>query len=135
MNHNRHLEEARAVSLLSDFDRVHIGCVITYNDKVIASGYNNRKTDPVQAKYNRYRKSYGTRTKHFCHAEVMALKRIVNLELDSRNIIVYNYRENADGRPSLSRPCPACMRFIKDLGIRRLIYSTDNEYGWCEERI
>lgn len=135
MKHDRHLSEARAVSLLSDFDRVHIGCVITYNGKVIASGYNNKKTEPLQAKYNKYRNMYGNKVVHMRHAEMMALKKISNLGLDGRNLVVYNYRETANGITALSRPCPACMKFIKELGIRKLIYTTESERGYCEERI
>jgi len=131
----RHLEEARIVSLLSDFERVHVGCVITYCDKVIASGYNNTKTDPIQERYNRYRDMVGNKVIHMRHAEIMALKKIVHLGLDMKRVVVYNWREYKDGTPALSRPCSACMNFMKDLGITKVVYSTDNANGFCIERV
>lgn len=134
-NHMRFLNEARSVSLVSDFDRVHIGCVVVYNNRVISSGFNNTKTDPVQAKYNRYRNMQGNKVFHLCHAEVMALKKILNMGLDSKRITVYNYRELADGSPAISRPCPACMHMIQDLGITHIVYSTNNRNGYCVERV
>ena len=133
--HRRFLNEARAVSLISDFNRVHIGCVVVYNNRVISSGFNNTKTDPVQAHYNRYRNMQGSKVFHLCHAEVMALKKISVMGLDGKKITVYNYRELADSSPALSRPCPACMRMIQDLGITRIVYSTNNRNGYCEERV
>ena len=134
-NHKKFLNEARAVSLVSDFNRIHIGCVVVYNGKVVSSGWNNTKTDPIQAKYNRYRNMMGNKVIHMRHAEIMALKKIIHMGLDTKNILLYTYRELADGTPALSRPCPACMNFLKDLGVRKIVYSTESELGWCEERI
>lgn len=134
-NHLRHLAEARAVSLLSDFDRVHIGCVLVYNNRVVSAGHNSNKSHTLQMKYNKYRRLYGDKIIHALHAETMAVQKITHFDVDYRKVVCYNYREGKDGRPMLSRPCPSCMRMLQDLGIRKIVYSTNNENGFCEERI
>jgi len=134
-NHLRHLREARAVSLLSDFEKVHIGCVLVYNNRVIAAGHNSNKSHTIQMKYNKYRSLRGHKIEHKIHAETMAMQKLAHFDIDYRKVVCYNYREGKDGRPMLSRPCPSCMRMLQDLGIRKVIYSTETEVGWCEERI
>lgn len=134
-NHLRHLREARAVSLLSDFDRVHLGCVIVYNGRTIAAGCNNRKSSPMQAKYNQHRTLWGSSISHLLHAETAAVITVRHRDIDWRKCIVYTYREGKNGKPMLSRPCPACMAMLQELGVRKIVYSNDVESGWCEERI
>lgn len=134
-------EEARKVAEQSDFPRFHVGCVVVYQGIVIATGHNSEKSDPVQHYYNRYRNfKYTTKgtVRHSIHAEIKALKSIpypVKQEIDWRKIKVYIYRI-APGLPlkmGVSRPCPACLQQIKDLGIRNVFYTTD--YGYVYERI
>ena len=49
-------DAAKAVSKMSDFPRIHIGCVATYgNHRIISSGCNSTKTHPVQKRLNKER--------------------------------------------------------------------------------
>lgn len=127
---------AREESVHSNFQRVasrHTGCVVVYKKSIIARAHNEgEKTSPVQKNLNRLRFS-GDSNPHLAHAEIVALNAIKFMPIDWEKVSVYTYREGADGRPLMARPCRGCMEFIRRLGIRNLIYTTD--CGYAEEWI
>lgn len=123
---------AKEMSKLSDFNRVHIGCVITYKNRIISSGFNTKKSNPLQKKYNRIR--FADDTFHQCHAETSALLPILkDKNINRSRLRIYLFREHADGSLALSKPCPSCMKMLKDAGIKQ-IYFTD-EGSYCEKYI
>lgn len=137
----RFFEMARQQALRSQFDRFHLGCVITYKGRVIGKGSNSDKTDPLQKRYNKERKfnKCGTQpVKHSVHAEIAALKSIpypIQESIDWTKIKVYIYRI-APGKKlhiGSARPCLGCMKALRDRGIQNIYYTTDN--GFAHERI
>ena len=121
-------EAAEAVSRTSEFPRVHIGCVITNgNHRIISSGCNSTKSHPLQKKYNKER--FEEDTQHSLHAEVDALLPLLKEDIDFSKVELYTYRALADGTMAMSRPCPSCMKLIKDLGIRNIYYTTQDGYA------
>ena len=130
MKHRKYFEVARAVSKLSDFKRIHIGCVIADGKHIIATGQNTNKTHPMQKEYNRYRFSEDCRGNGKLHAEMMAMLSLPK-GIDTRKIVLYTYREDRFGNQHNSRPCKACMAKIKELGIKIICYTTDE--GVAEE--
>ena len=130
--HRAYFAAAKAVSKMSDFPRVAVGAVAVYGHRIISSGYNSRKSAPIQKKYNKYRFSEDTPAS--IHAEVMALKGLMNrCDIDFKNVSLYVYRECKNGDTALSRPCPSCMQLITDLGIRHIYYT--NNGGFSHEEI
>jgi deoxycytidylate deaminase len=130
--HRAYFAAARAMSKMSDFPRVAVGAVAVYGHRIISSGFNSCKSDPVQKQYNKYRFSEDTPAS--IHAEVMALKGLINRDdIDFKNVSLYVYRECKNGDPALSRPCPSCMQLITDLGIRHIYYT--NNGGFSHEEI
>lgn len=123
---------ARNISELSDFPRNHIGCVVVYKGKVIATGYNCTKTHPLQRIYNKERFQEDCNP-HYMHAETHALCSIRHLDIDWSKVSLYNYREHKDGSFGLARPCKSCMKLIRDIGIKKVCYTTDE--GVAEEEI
>lgn len=133
----RYFEEARRVAATSDFPRFHVGCVVVYKGHVIGSAANTSKSAPVQKRYNKYRKfNYASKgvVRHSLHAEIAALKSIqytVRESVDWKRVKVYTYRicpGNTYGI-GLSRCCPACMTYIRELGIRDIYYTTEDGYA------
>ena len=123
---------AKKVSELSTFHRknVKIGCLIVSGHRIISSGYNSDKTNPIQKKYNRLR--FSEETPHRLHAEVSALLPLLNnKDIDFSKVKIFTYREKADHSLGTSRPCKSCMALIKDLGIKNIYYTTDD--GYCHE--
>lgn len=137
----RFFDIAREVAEQSDFDRFHVGCVLIYQGRVLSSACNTEKSDPMQKRYNRYR-HFNHTTKgcinHSGHAEMMALKKVsypIAQQIDWKKVKCYTYRI-CPGLPllqGLSRPCAACMKAMRDKGIRDFYYSTDA--GFAHERI
>jgi deoxycytidylate deaminase len=115
------------MSELSDFKQHHIGAVAVYRHKIISSGYNSNKTNPVQKKLNIHR--FDVDSKHTIHAELSCLLPLINRrDINFSDVSLYIYREYKNGCPAISRPCPSCMALIRQLGIRKLYYSGENSY-------
>ena len=121
---------AKAMSAMSVFPRAHIGCVVTdRNHHIISSACNSSKTHPLQKKYNKER--FAEDTIHSLHAEVSALLPLIKEDIDFSKIEIYTYRTLANGKCGMSRPCPSCLALIKELGIKKIWYTTDDGYA-CE---
>lgn len=126
--HKAYFEAARAVSCLSDFPRIKVGAVAVYGHHVISSGCNLQRTEPIQKQYNVYR--FAEDTPAAIHAEIACLKPLMRRkDINFKHVVLYVYRADKQGAPLLARPCPSCMQFIKDLGIRNIYYTNDNGYS------
>ena len=122
---------AKAVSNMSDYNRVHVGCVITNGHHIISSGFNTTKSHPLQKRMNI--KRFSADTVHSLHAEISALSHIMNKkDIDWKNCSIYVYRELKNGDKAIAKPCKSCEALIKSLGIRKIYYTTYN--GFAEER-
>lgn len=125
-------EIAKKISYLSTYSKkkVKIGCIVVTGHRVISSGYNSDKTNPVQRRYNKLR--FSEDTPHKLHAEISALIPLANNpDIDFSKVRIFTYREKADNSLGKSRPCKSCMALIKDLGIKDIYYTTDD--GYCHE--
>lgn len=126
-SHKTYFKAAKAISELSDFPRVSVGCVVVYKHKIISSGYNSNKTNPTQKRLNIHR--FDVDTPATIHAEVAALLPLINRkDINFNDVSLYVYREYKNGDPALSKPCLSCMALIRQLGIRKLYYSGDNSF-------
>lgn len=118
---------AQSLSMLSDH-RCKIGCIIVDKHRVISSGHNsNTKCHPIQAQID---------TKHFncfctgkVHAETSAIIPLLKTKEDYSRATLYTYREHKDGTLAMARPCPRCMELIKQIGITKIKYTTDDGYA------
>ena len=113
---------------------VKIGAVAVFRRAIIAQGCNQNKTHPLQQRYNIYR--YNVNGNHYCpskiHAEMELISKIRYLDINFSEVEIYVYRETKDGRKALAKPCLACTKALKDLGIKKVFYTTND--GYCEER-
>lgn len=106
---------AQKVSKKSTHRQFHLGSVIVKKNKVISIGFNQAKTHPKSThRYNQI------------HAELDAIISAERKEL--RNCDIYIYREQADGRLAISKPCSYCESAILKAGIRRVFYTDDGQY-------
>ena len=119
------IKHALEVSNQSDFHKYHIGCVVAYKNKILNASYNTKKTHPIQKKFNTVRYKMDS-TPHCMHAEIHAISPIMNNDIDWKNVTVYIARKrNEDGKNGMARPCATCMKVMKELGIRNIVYTTD----------
>lgn len=115
---------AKEVSRLSDFTKTRVGAVVVDGNRIISTGHNSNKTSTIQYRYNFYRfgQSYNYLAK--LHAEIAALSPLLNRkDINWNHVSLYVYRELKNGTISCARPCKACLKLIKDLGIRYIYYS------------
>ena len=119
---------AKNASKFSDFPKQKIGAVAVYKNRIIATGYNVVKENPLQKYYNKYRGFDTDTAKNMLHAEMMCILRIKELDMDYYKVHIFVYRELKDGSLALAKPCPACMQAIKDLGIKNIHYTGKDSF-------
>ena len=134
----RFFKFAREAMMKSDYNgsgsSPRIGAVAVYKGSIIAEAWNTDKTSPLQHRYNVYR--YNVNGNHYypskMHAEMELISKIRYLDINFSEVEIYVYRETKDGRKALARPCAACTKALRDLGIKKVCYTTND--GYCEER-
>lgn len=131
----RGIESACRASKESEFPRYHLGAALYYKGVLLATGCNSTKTSPLQKRLNAEREFDPNQSgvTNSLHAEIRALSKVKYLDIDFSKSTLYVYREYANGNKAMARPCPACMKYIKELGIKHICYSTAD--GIAEERI
>ena len=125
----RYFNKARNVATISDYRKIHVGCVAVYQGQVIGLGCNCNKTHPAQKFYNKYRNPSDSLLPKL-HAEISCINQIKHLNINFSKVKLYIYRIRKDQPYGLSRPCPSCMAAIKDLGIRDIYYTTNDGYSY-----
>ena len=127
-----YIKYAKTISNMSDFPRVKIGCVLVKGHSIIRSGYNSgTKKSPLQAAID---------TKYFncdctgkLHAETMALLPYIKQKQNLSGATLYTCRIKGNGEYGMARPCPRCMQLIKKVGIKKIVYTTDD--GVAKEKL
>jgi len=137
----RMFQAACAEAEKSDYERFHIGCIITYKNKIIGAGHNSNKSHPMQRKYNRrYRKFNCTEGQYIhdsVHAEIAAINSIsyaTGIQVDWSRVKVFVYRicNGKEFGYGNAKPCPACTQAIRDLGIKSVYFTDDDGYAYLE---
>ena len=126
---------AREVSYLSNFKQTSVGAVVISGNRILSSACNSQKTRPLQHRYNIYRNfdDYQNSIARE-HAEVAALSPLIGKDIEWDKVSVYVYREHKNGERACSRPCPACARLIRDLGIKT-VYYLNEDGNYVKEKI
>lgn len=95
-------------------ERTKHGCVIVKSGAVQSKGTNTYRNQPgiieeIEALS--------------VHAEINAIKR----GSDLRGAVAYIARVNNHGEKRQSRPCPDCLKALKDAGVKRIVYTVSGE--------
>lgn len=127
----RYFKKAKMAATISDYNKIHIGCIAVYQGNVIGIGCNTVKTHPIQKYYNKYRDSWNKNgIKPTLHAEINCLNCIRHLDINFQKVKLYIFRTRLDREFGMSRPCPSCMAAIKDLGIKHIYYTSNDGYSY-----
>ena len=125
--HRAYFEAAKSVAQLSDFPRINVGAVAVYKHRIISSGYNSNKTNPVQKRFNAYR--FNAESPACLHAEIACLLPLLNRkDINFRDVSLYVYREYKSGQLAIAKPCASCNALIRSLGIKHVYYTGDQSY-------
>lgn len=115
-----------AVELSKDNQRNEFGAYNSHisfavkSNRVIATGLNNTaKGSPIGAKYGTLFNSI--------HSEHALWQKLRHHDIDWANLSIYNFRIGGfkKNEPRLAKPCSCCSRFLIDLGVKRIKFSTD----------
>lgn len=95
-------------------ERTKHGCIIVKSGAVQSKGTNTYRNQPgiieeIEALS--------------VHAEINAIKR----GSDLRGAVAYISRVNNNGEPRQSRPCPDCLKALKEAGVKRIVYTISGE--------
>ena len=136
MNVNKYFVLAKNASTFSDYNKIHIGAVLVYKNKVLSVGWNTKRTSPMQNKYNKYRvftdgSEIESNATHAEMSTLIATKYMDNVNWDKCSLFVYSEKKNGGIR--LTSPCSACRMALKERGIDN-IYYTNNYGGYTHER-
>ena len=131
--------EAKKMAEASTFPSFKVGCVIVYKGKVVGSGSNSSKTCPDQKFYNRRYRDFKVGTKppvDSIHAEVSAIRSVPytvanDMDWSRAKVFVYRISPGKESGHGMASCCPGCMHAIKDKGVKKLYYTTDD--GMCFE--
>lgn len=118
---------AKEISYLSNYKRARVGAVVVIGNRILSTACNSLKTRPLQYRYNVYRgfDNYENSIPRE-HAEIAALSPLIGKMIDWNKVSIYVYRELKNGKKGCSRPCAACSKLIKDLGIKNIYYINEN---------
>lgn len=125
-------KKAKSMTELSDFNKIHIGCVAVYAGKIIGVGCNTYKTHPMQKEYDKHRSldvSNNVSYLHAMHAEINCLTSIKK-DVCWDKVELYIYRKMSRKPFGMARPCPACMAMIQDKGIKHIYYTTNQGFAY-----
>jgi len=120
VSQNTLLKKALLETKKSGHIRFRFGVVIFNKNKILSVGTNSiRSAKNLHPRFSRWPGSV--------HAEVAA---ILNAKTDLTNASIFVLRINLAGDLMLARPCVHCMKYIKAVGIKKIIYSiSENEFG------
>ena len=122
---------ASEVSKMSTYRKFHTGCIAVCNHRIVSSGFNSCKSDPLQKELNsiRFIDDMKSGCEHLIHAEVSCIKPLIgSKDLEQGKVKVYVSRTGKNGKARLSRPCPSCMKLLKDSGVRWVYYTGNDEF-------
>ena len=115
---------ARNESLKSEYPQ-KVGAVIIKGNRILSKGYNKLRHLKTGKRFTEWEMSV--------HAERDACRKINKDKL--KGCYIFVYRELANGKTSLAKPCDDCYNLLTFLGIKRIYYSTDSFPFYDEIRL
>ena len=117
--HSAFLELAKYYASLSDAKKQH-GAVVVKGNRVMGIGYNKNKNNPNYISEEHIKK-YSSR-----HAEWEAMR---DANWNVRGANLYVARVNRQGMTRNSEPCQFCKEKIKEAGIKKVFYTTGEQWN------
>jgi deoxycytidylate deaminase len=96
------------------------GAVIVRGGSVLATGINKSRNHPEVLSDEHVKGEAST------HAEVDAIRHL-SPHNDYNGAVAYIARVNRQGQTRMSRPCDACYLALQELGIKRIVFTLNEE--------
>lgn len=129
----KYFRYARHMAEMSDFKRAQVGCIAVIGNKVVATGFSQQRTHPMQDYYNRFRDFGGQ--KNICaklHSETSLLASSQHLHIHWSKADVYIYRICRSRPHGLAKPCASCREMLHRAGVRNIFFSTDDVFDFLK---
>lgn len=118
---------------MSDFKRAKVGCVAVIGKKVVAAGFSQNRTHPMQEHFNIYRDFCGQKNiESKTHSEIHMLAAARHMNICWSKADVYIYRICSSRQHGIALPCDACMKALREFGIKNVYYTTDTGYDYIK---
>lgn len=103
-------------ALQSEYDQHRHASAITYKNRVLAVGVNQRKSHTLQRRFS------GRDEKVWLHSEITAIVKVINRYGTKilKDCELYNLRLTRGGEIGISKPCEACQKAIEAFGIKKV---------------
>lgn len=108
------------------YARLKVVAFLVYKGKIVNFGANSNKTSPMQFRYRQ--KTHLATIENFLdkeHAEINCLRRTYIGDFDIKKLELVIISKRHDGNFRLARPCCTCMEAIKNSGIQKIYYTTN----------
>ena len=123
---------AASIAELSDHPHYKLGAVIVHKHRIVSSGYKSlTRCHPIQAKLDT--EKYGEACPGKRHAEIDAIFPLLKNGSNYSGAVIYVARILKNGNIAMARPCSSCEKLIRQLGIKKMYYTTPN--GYAVERL
>jgi deoxycytidylate deaminase len=115
----RGFDAAKAARLYSNGDRPGrmLGAALFNGSNLISIGFNTFAKSHPHVQFATFDKNI-----HAEHAAVIKRQHYDN----GNNLILYVYRENCEGKPVCSKPCPSCQAILSLANVRWVRYIDNN---------
>lgn len=128
------MEFTRRVAISNNHDKAKMAACIVIRNEIISIGINSSKSHPLASRFRKNEEAI------FKHAEIdsiiKALKHVDEEELTKATLYVYRVKKKtryskvwSDG---LAEPCSGCKQAIEHFGIKRVVFSTEEDGVFSE---
>lgn len=127
----KYMDFVRRLATSNNMKMKLAACLVIRNE-IISVGFNSDKSHPLQKRFSKNTEAI------FKHAEVdciiKALKIVDEEDLKDATLYVHRVKKQNKGDANwvtgMAEPCPGCAKAIEHFGIKRTVYSTDEEGLW-----
>ena len=116
----RYIELAKRLAEQSEYGKFKHGAVLVQGGSVLNCSYNKDSYNSFGSRFRSLSEGQAT-----LHAELGCVLGIPRPK--TTGATVYVARVNRFGEERMSKPCNMCQNVLKHVGVRRVIYTTDNE--------
>ena len=121
-----------AIQNSNSLNRAKLAASLVIRNEIISIGYNSYKTHPLQKRFSKNIEAI------FKHAEVdciiNALRHVDSNDLERATLYVYRVKklskDHIEWSDGYSEPCCGCKQAIEHFKIKKVVYSTDEDYNY-----
>lgn len=116
----RYIELAKRLAEQSEYGKFKHGAVLVQGGSVLNCSYNKENYNSFGSRFRP--KDKGTAT---LHAELGCILGIPRAK--TTGATVYVARVNSQGEEKISKPCRMCQNVLRHVGVKRVVYTTDED--------